>query len=66
MKTKKTTRVRVTRTGRRLCLAVLLGLSFISCNVTRKLSSSSAYVQDGDTTCVIVTESVESYNANKF
>lgn len=67
MKTKKR-RVVVTRTGRRLVLAfvVTLGLvAFSSCNVTRTVTTQSQYFQKGDTTCTIVTKTIESYDASK-
>lgn len=69
MKAKKTTKVRVTRTGRRLVLALAislgLGYCFTSCNVTRTVTTQSQYFQKGDTTCTIVTKTVESYDATK-
>ena len=36
-----------------------------SCNVTRTITTSSQYVQRGDTTCVIQTKTIESYDASK-
>ena len=45
------------------CLAIALGLS--SCNVTRTITTQSQYYQRGDTTCTIVTKTVESYDASK-
>ena len=45
------------------CLAIAFGLS--SCNVTRTISTQSQYYQRGDTTCTIVTKTVESYDATK-
>lgn len=71
MKFKKSTKVRVTRTGRRLffALAVLFsfgfGLCLTSCNVTRKITTESQYVQRGDTSVVIQTKTIESYDATK-
>lgn len=68
MKTKKTTKVRVTRTGRRLVflLAISLGITFFSsCNLTRTVSTQSQYFQRGDTTCTIITKTIESYDATK-
>lgn len=69
MKSKKTTKVRVTRTGRRLvlALAVSLGLCSLlaSCNVTRTITTQSQYFQRGDTTCTIVTKTIETYDATK-
>ena len=69
MKAKKTTKVRVTRTGRRLVLALAVSLGFglclMSCNVTRKVTTESQYVQRGDTSVVIQTKTIESYDAVK-
>lgn len=45
------------------CLAIAFGLS--SCNVTRVVTTESQYYQRGDTTCTIVTKTVESYDATK-
>ena len=35
------------------------------CNVTRTVTTSSSYVQRGDTSCVIQTKTIESYDASK-
>lgn len=67
MKTKKR-RVVVTRTGRRLVLALVVTLGLValcSCNVTRTVTTQSQYFQRGDTTCTIVTKTIESYDASK-
>ena len=45
------------------CLAIAWGLS--SCNLTRTITTQSQYYQRGDTTCTIVTKTIESYNAEK-
>ncbi len=45
------------------CVAIALGLQ--ACNVTRVVTTQSQYYQRGDTTCTIVTKTVESYNAEK-
>lgn len=44
-------------------LSAALGLT--SCNVTRTVTTQSEYFQRGDTTCTIVTKTVESYDARK-
>lgn len=44
-------------------LAVAFGLS--SCNVTRKVTTESAYVQRGDTAVTITTKTIEMYDASK-
>ena len=45
------------------CLAIAWGLS--SCNLTRTITTQSQYYQRGDTTCTIVTKTIESYDASK-
>ena len=45
------------------CLAIALGLQ--SCNVTRTITTQSQYYQKGDTTCTIVTKTIETYDASK-
>ena len=44
-----------------------LGAAFglTSCNVTRTVSTQSQYYQHGDTTCTIVTKTIETYDASK-
>ena len=44
-------------------LAASLGLS--SCNVTRVITNESQYVQRGDTSVVIQSKTVETYDASK-
>ena len=36
-----------------------------SCNVTRTITTQSQYYQKGDTTCTIVTKTIETYDASK-
>ena len=45
------------------CAAIALGLQ--SCNVTRTITSQSQYYQRGDTTCTIITKTIEQYDASK-
>ena len=45
------------------CLAIGLGLT--SCNVTRTVTTRSEAWQKGDTSVVIQTKTVESYDARK-
>ena len=45
-----------------LCVAVC-GVLITSCNVTRTVTTSSQYVQRGDTTVVIQSKTIESYDA---
>lgn len=44
---------------------VLLGLGVSSCNVTRTVTTQSHSIQKGDTSVVIQTKTIESYNAQK-
>ena len=46
---------------------VVLGamMAMVSCNVTRTVTTESQYWQKGDTSCTIVTKTVESYDASK-
>ena len=41
-------------------IAVLVG-----CNVTRTVTTSSSYLQRGDTTVLIQSKTIESYDASK-
>ena len=41
------------------------GLCLASCNVTRTITTQSEYFQRGDTTCTIVTKTIETYDASK-
>lgn len=64
----KSRKVRTTRTGRRLVIALLISLGvglLTSCNVTRTITTESQYFQKGDTTCTIVTKTTEVYDASK-
>lgn len=36
-----------------------------SCNVTRTVTTQSQYYTKGDTTCTIITKTIESYDATK-
>ncbi len=45
------------------CLAIALGLS--SCNVTRTITTQSEAWQKGDTSVVIQTKTVESYDGSR-
>ena len=45
------------------CLAIALGLQ--SCNVTRTVTTRSEAWQKGDTSVIIQTKTVESYDASK-
>ena len=45
------------------CLAIALGLQ--SCNVTRTITTRSEAWQKGDTSVVIQTKTIETYDASK-
>jgi hypothetical protein len=45
------------------CLAIALGLS--SCNVTRTITTRSEAWQKGDTSVIIQSKTVETYDASK-
>ena len=56
----------------RKLLFLLIGLfvfvgacSLTSCNVTRVVTNESQYLQRGDTSVVITTKTVETYDASK-
>ena len=44
-------------------LGAAFGLS--SCNVTRTITTQSQYWQKGDTSCIIQTKTIESYDGSK-
>ena len=47
-------------------MAVAAGAALLtSCNVTRTVTTKSEYWQKGDTSCVIQTKTIESYDASK-
>ena len=45
--------------------AIAAALGLTSCNVTRTVTTQSQYFQKGDTTCTIITKTIESYEASK-
>ena len=49
-----------------LIAAVVSGAALLTgCNVTRTVTTSSSYVQRGDTTVLIQSKTIESYDASK-
>ena len=44
---------------------IMTSMLMVSCNVTRTISTESQYFQKGDTTCTIVTKTIETYDASK-
>lgn len=45
--------------------ALLAALGLQSCNVTRIITNESSYLQRGDTSVVIHTKTIETYDASK-
>ena len=43
----------------------VVGVVMASCNVTRTITNQSEYYQRGDTTVVIQTKTIESYDGTK-
>ena len=50
---------------RKILIIAIVGVALMSCNVTRTVTTSSEYFQRGDTTVVIQTRTVESYDGTK-
>ena len=46
-------------------LAIGLSVMLISCNVTRTVTTTSSSVKRGDTTVIIQSKTIESYDASK-
>ena len=44
---------------------IMTSVVMASCNVTRTITTQSQYFQHGDTTCTIVTKTIETYDASK-
>lgn len=45
--------------------ALAAGLGLSSCNVTRVITNESQYLQKGDTSVVIQTKTIETYDASR-
>ena len=45
-----------------ISLLILIGLALTSCNVTRTVTTTAQTIQRGDTTTVIMTKTIESYD----
>lgn len=63
-------KTRIKRPPTRLALSLCMALVFVSavlssCNLTRTISTQSQYFTKGDTTCTIVTKTIETYDASK-
>ena len=46
-------------------LAGVAAVALTGCNVTRTVTTKSEYYQRGDTSCMIQTKTIESYDATK-
>jgi len=46
-------------------IVIGIGIVVSACNVTRTITNESKYVQRGDTSVVITTKTVETYDASK-
>lgn len=49
----------------RAVVVVVMGVAICSCNVTRTITTKSEYWQKADTSVVIQTKTIESYDASK-
>ena len=50
---------------RKLLIIAIAVAAMASCNVTRTITTQSQYWQKGDTSCVIQTKTIETYDASK-
>lgn len=48
-----------------IILLAIMTLAMCSCNVTRTITIQSQYLQKGDTSVIIQTKTIETYNASK-
>ena len=46
-------------------LVAVMGVAMCSCNVTRTVTTESKYIQRNDTSIVIQTKTIETYDASK-
>ena len=45
--------------------AIFMSFTMVGCNVTRVITNESQYVQRGDTSILIQTKTIETYEASK-
>jgi hypothetical protein len=50
---------------KKILLLAIVGVALMSCNVTRTVTTTSEYVQRGDTTVIIQSKTIESYDGVK-
>ena len=48
-----------------ILFAVIAAAALAGCNVTRTVTTSSSYLQRGDTTVLIQSKTIDSYDASK-
>ena len=63
-KTKRILKITLTAIAA-VAAALLSAFGLSSCNVTRTITNESQYVQRGDTSVVIQTKTIETYDASK-
>lgn len=49
-----------------IVVAIAAAMGLTSCNVTRTITTESSSLQKGDTSVIIQTKTIESYNAKKI
>ena len=50
---------------KKLILLIVVLAALVGCNVTRTVTTSSSYLQRGDTTVLTQSKTIESYDATK-
>ena len=50
---------------KKILILAIVGVALMSCNVTRTVTTTSEYVQRGDTTVIIQSKTIESYDGVK-
>ena len=50
---------------KKVMIIIGIGMVVSACNVTRVITNESKYVQRGDTSVVITTKTIETYDASK-
>ena len=60
-----TTNIERNTTMKKIMIITISTLALCSCNVTRVITNESQYLQRGDTSIVIQTKTVETYDASK-
>ena len=50
---------------KKVLIIAIAGVAMASCNVTRVITNESRYIQRNDTSIVIQTKTIETYDASK-